>query len=150
MNVKCLVHIDCSVHKFKPYSTLALSPDSPRLIAPRLLEVDSEKPVSCSLDGLFPAPEAGVYLALGDQRLNPYVTLEGDALMATATVTASAEQEGARQLVCTVTLGGESRETRENLTIYSKELRAQISATWGWGQRNAKAGRRVGGISAQE
>lgn len=130
MNVKCLVHIDCSVHKFKPYSsTLALSQDSPRLIAPRLLEVGSEKPVSCSLDGLFPAPEAGVYLELGDQRLNPYVTLEGDALMATATVTASAEQEGARQLVCTVTLGGESRETRENLTIYSKELRTQISAT---------------------
>uniref|UniRef100_A0A8C9UVS5 Intercellular adhesion molecule 1/3/5 D2 domain-containing protein n=1 Tax=Spermophilus dauricus TaxID=99837 RepID=A0A8C9UVS5_SPEDA len=96
-----------------------MSPDSPRLIAPRLLEVGSEKPVSCSLDGLFPAPEAGIYLELGDQRLNPYVTLEGDALMATATVTASAEQEGARQLVCTVTLGGESRETRENLTIYS-------------------------------
>lgn len=115
--------MDNLVHKFKPYSsTLVLSPDSPRLVAPRLLEVGSEKPVSCSLDGLFPATEAGVYLALGDQRLNPYVTLEGDALMATATVTASAEQEGARQLVCIVTLGGESREAQENLTIYSKEL----------------------------
>ncbi|KAI4541674.1 hypothetical protein MG293_008816 [Ovis ammon polii] len=63
--------------------------------------------------------EAGVYLALGDQRLSPNVTLEGDALMVTTTATASAEQEGARQLVCNVTLGGESRETRENLTVYS-------------------------------
>ncbi|KAF7465509.1 hypothetical protein GHT09_004049 [Marmota monax] len=127
-NFSCRAELDLRPHGLglfenssapRELRTFALSPDSPRLIAPRLLEVGSEKPVSCSLDGLFPAPEAGVYLELGDQRLNPYVTLEGDALMATATVTASAEQEGARQLVCTVTLGGESRETRENLTIYS-------------------------------
>lgn len=76
--------------------------------------------MSCALDGLFPASEAGVYLALEDQRLSPDITLKGDALMATATATASAEQEGTRQLVCTVTLGGESRETRENVTVYSK------------------------------
>ena len=76
--------------------------------------------MSCALDELFPASEAWVYLALGDQRLSPDITLEGDALMATATATASAEQEGASQLVCNVTLGGESRETRENVTIYSK------------------------------
>uniref|UniRef100_A0A8C9QL51 Ig-like domain-containing protein n=1 Tax=Spermophilus dauricus TaxID=99837 RepID=A0A8C9QL51_SPEDA len=127
-NFSCRAELDLRPHGLglfenssapRELRTFALSPDSPRLIAPRLLEVGSEKPVSCSLDGLFPAPEAGIYLELGDQRLNPYVTLEGDALMATATVTASAEQEGARQLVCTVTLGGESRETRENLTIYS-------------------------------
>ncbi|KFO28747.1 Intercellular adhesion molecule 5 [Fukomys damarensis] len=62
--------------------------------------------------------EAGVYLALGDQRLNPDVTLEGDTLRATATATGSAEQEGARQLVCNVTLGGESREAQENVTVY--------------------------------
>nr|XP_017515864.1 intercellular adhesion molecule 5 isoform X2 [Manis javanica] len=99
--------------------TFALSPDPPRLAAPRLLEVGSERPVSCALDGLFPASEAGVYLALEDQRLSPDITLKGDALMATATATASAEQEGTRQLVCTVTLGGESRETRENVTVYS-------------------------------
>lgn len=76
--------------------------------------------MNCTLNGLFPASEAGVYLALGDQRLSPDITLEGDALMATATATASAEQEGARQLVCIVTLGDESRETRENVTVYSK------------------------------
>lgn len=76
--------------------------------------------MSCTLDGLFPASEAGVYLALGDQRLSPDITLEGDELMATATATPSSEQEGSRQLVCIVTLGAESRETRENVTVYSK------------------------------
>lgn len=74
----------------------------------------------CTLDELFPASEAEVYLALGDHRLSPDITLEGDALVVTATATANAEQEGAGQLVCNVTLGGESRETRENVTVYSK------------------------------
>lgn len=99
----------------------ALSPDPPRLAVPRLLEVGSERPVSCTLDELFPASEAGVYLALGDHRLSPDITLEGDALVATATATANAEQEGPRQLVCNVTLGDESRESRENVTVYSKK-----------------------------
>ncbi|XP_045709520.1 intercellular adhesion molecule 5 isoform X3 [Phyllostomus hastatus] len=99
--------------------TFALPPESPRLAVPRLLEVGSERPVSCALDGLFPVSEAQVYLALGDQRLSPDITLEGDALRATATATASAEQEGTRQLVCNMTLGGETRETRENVTVYS-------------------------------
>ncbi|XP_053767481.1 intercellular adhesion molecule 5 isoform X1 [Desmodus rotundus] len=99
--------------------TFALPPESPRLAVPRLLEVGSERPVSCALDGLFPASEAQVYLALGDQRLSPDITLEGNVLRAAATATASAEQEGTRQLVCNVTLGGESRETRENVTVYS-------------------------------
>ncbi|ELK28692.1 Intercellular adhesion molecule 5 [Myotis davidii] len=97
----------------------ALSPEPPRLAAPRLLEVGSESPVSCSLDGLFPASEARVYLALGAQRLHPDIILEGDALRAAATATASAEQEGATQLACSVTLGRESRETWENVTVYS-------------------------------
>lgn len=83
--------------------------------------------MSCSLDGLFPASEARVYLALGDQRLSPDIILEGDALRATATATASAEQEGARELVCSVTLGGESRDTWENVTVYSKRERGQAS-----------------------
>ena len=100
--------------------------------------------MSCVIDGLFPVSEASVYLALGDQRLSPDVILEGDALMATTTATASAEQEGARQLVCNVTLGGESRETRENVTVYSK------SGTSGWSQRRAKAGPIVGGAVVSE
>ncbi|XP_031293164.1 intercellular adhesion molecule 5 isoform X4 [Camelus dromedarius] len=127
-NFSCRAELDLRPHGLglfenssapRELRTFALPLDSPRLAAPRLLEVDSERPVSCAMDGLFPASEAGVYLALGDQRLSPDITLEGDAFMATATTTASAEQEGARQLVCNVTLGGESRESRENVTVYS-------------------------------
>ncbi|XP_072643423.1 intercellular adhesion molecule 5 isoform X2 [Canis lupus baileyi] len=127
-NFSCRAELDLRPHGLglfenssapRELRTFALSPDPPRLAAPRLLEVGSERPVSCTLDELFPASEAGVYLALGDHRLSPEITLEGDALVATATATANAEQEGARQLVCRVTLGGESRETRENVTVYS-------------------------------
>ncbi|XP_027403582.1 intercellular adhesion molecule 5 isoform X3 [Bos indicus x Bos taurus] len=127
-NFSCRAELDLRPHGLglfenssapRELRTFTLPPEPPRLTAPRLLEVGSEGPVSCVIDGLFPVSEAGVYLALGDQRLSPDVTLEGDALMATTTATASAEQEGARQLVCNVTLGGESRETRENVTVYS-------------------------------
>lgn len=83
--------------------------------------------MSCTLDGLFPASEAGVYLSLGDQRLQPAVTFDGDSLVATAIATPSAEQEGTRQLMCSVTLGGESRETQENLTVYSKGIEGGAS-----------------------
>uniref|UniRef100_A0AAA9TZZ6 Intercellular adhesion molecule 5 n=1 Tax=Bos taurus TaxID=9913 RepID=A0AAA9TZZ6_BOVIN len=126
-NFSCRAELDLRPHGLglfenssapRELRTFTLPPEPPRLTAPRLLEVGSEGPVSCVIDGLFPVSEAGVYLALGDQRLSPDVTLEGDALMATTTATASAEQEGARQLVCNVTLGGESRETRENVTVY--------------------------------
>ncbi|XP_006898826.1 PREDICTED: intercellular adhesion molecule 5 [Elephantulus edwardii] len=99
--------------------TFSLSPEPPRLTAPRVLEVGLEEPVTCALDGLFPASEAQVYLALGDQRLSPEVTHEGDALTATTIVKARAEEEGISKLVCHVTLGGESLESRENVTIYS-------------------------------
>lgn len=122
MHANWLVNTECLVLKFKlcSLSTPAMPLFPPSLTAPRFLEVGSERPVTCTLDGLFPAPEAGVYLSLGDQRLHPNVTLDGDSLVATATATASAEQEGTKQLVCIVTLGGKSREIQENLTVYSK------------------------------
>ncbi|XP_037674538.1 intercellular adhesion molecule 5 isoform X1 [Choloepus didactylus] len=125
-NFSCRAELDLRPHGLglfenssapRQLRTFVLSPDPPRLAAPRLLEVGSESPVSCALDGLFPAWETQVSLALGDQSLNPEVTREGDAL--TATATARVEEEGAWQLLCNVTLGGESRETRENLTVYS-------------------------------
>ncbi|XP_049644398.1 intercellular adhesion molecule 5 [Suncus etruscus] len=125
-NFSCRAELDLRPHGLglfentsasRELRTFALSPDPPRLTAPRLLEVGSERVVSCALEGLFPASEAGVSLALGDQQLSPEVTLEGDALVATAT--ASAEQEGVGELVCKVTIGGESREGRENVTVYS-------------------------------
>ncbi|XP_023049991.2 intercellular adhesion molecule 3 isoform X2 [Piliocolobus tephrosceles] len=99
--------------------TFALPVTSPRLVAPRFLEVEKSWPVNCILDGLFPASEARVYLALGDQMLNATVMNHGDMLTATATATARADQEGAREIVCIVILGGERLEARENLTVFN-------------------------------
>ncbi|KAL4829092.1 hypothetical protein H8958_020677 [Nasalis larvatus] len=99
--------------------TFALPVTPPRLVAPRFLEVEKSWPVNCILDGLFPASEARVYLALGDQMLNVTVMNHGDMLTATATATARADQEGAREIVCIVILGGERLEAWENLTVFS-------------------------------
>ncbi|KAL4663594.1 hypothetical protein H8957_013770 [Semnopithecus entellus] len=99
--------------------TFALPVTPPRLVVPRFLEVEKSWPVNCLLDGLFPASEARVYLALGDQMLNATVMNHGDMLTATATATARADQEGAREIACIVILGGERLEARENLTVFS-------------------------------
>ncbi|XP_036097166.1 intercellular adhesion molecule 3 [Molossus molossus] len=99
--------------------TFVLPVMPPRLVVPRFLEMGTSQPVDCTLDGLFPASEAQVQLVLGDQMLNSTVTSHGDKLTATAIVTASTELEGTQEIVCKVTLGGESQETRKNLTIYS-------------------------------
>lgn len=142
------MHVNCSVPhktlKLCSLSTPVLPPLSPSLVAPRFLEVGSERPVSCTLDGLFPAPEAEVSLSLGEERLHPDVTLDGDSLVATATATASAEQEGTRQLLCSVTLGGESREAQENLTVYSKGNGGGGVNGWGRGPAKAEPGKGVG------
>ncbi|XP_007951818.1 intercellular adhesion molecule 3 [Orycteropus afer afer] len=98
--------------------TFALPMTHPLLDASRIWEVGKESNVSCSLQGVFPVSEAQVHMALGDQALNPAVVNHGDMLKATATVVVRADQEGA-QIVCNVTLGGESRETRENVTVHS-------------------------------
>lgn len=81
--------------------------------------------LNCTLDKLFPASEAQAQLVLGAQILNTTVTSQGDML--TATATASAEQEGTQEILCNVTLGGESRETRKSLTIYSKRGQVKIA-----------------------
>ncbi|XP_049732805.1 intercellular adhesion molecule 3 isoform X1 [Elephas maximus indicus] len=98
--------------------TFALPMTRPFLTAPRILEVGKETAVNCSLDGVFPVWEAQVHMTLGDQMLNSTVVSHGDALRATAMATAREEQKGA-QIVCKVTLAGESRETWKNVTIYS-------------------------------
>ncbi|XP_077624052.1 intercellular adhesion molecule 3 isoform X1 [Crocuta crocuta] len=99
--------------------TFALPMTSPHLVVPRLLEVGTTFSASCTLDGLFPASEVQVQLALGNQMLNPAVESAGDTVTATATATVSAEQKGAREIVCNMTLGSDSRQARENLTVYS-------------------------------
>lgn len=102
---------------------------SPHLVVPRLLEVGTTFSASCTLDGLFPASEVQVQLALGNQMLNPVVESDGDTVTATATATVSAEQKDAREIVCNMTLGSDSRQARENLTVYSKRGRSQNGST---------------------
>ncbi|XP_075402968.1 intercellular adhesion molecule 3 [Tenrec ecaudatus] len=98
--------------------TFALPRTRPILTGPRILEVGRESTVTCTLEGVFPVWEAQVYMALGDQILNPNIMSRGDTLEATATATALEAQEDA-QMACNVTLGGASREILENVTLYS-------------------------------
>lgn len=80
----------------------------------------TQRSVTCSLDGLFPASEAQVHLALEDQRLTPTIKYSKDSLSATALVEVAPGDEGVQQLTCAVTLGNQSQRTRESVTIYSK------------------------------
>ncbi|XP_032739855.1 intercellular adhesion molecule 3 [Lontra canadensis] len=99
--------------------TFALPVTTPHLTVPRFLEVGTTWSVNCTVDGLFPASEVQVHLALGNQTLNSTVENHGNTITATATATASMEQEGAREIVCNMTLANVSWEARENITIYS-------------------------------
>uniref|UniRef100_A0A8C0NVG1 Immunoglobulin domain-containing protein n=1 Tax=Canis lupus familiaris TaxID=9615 RepID=A0A8C0NVG1_CANLF len=99
--------------------TFALPITAPHLVVPRILEVGTTRSVNCILEGLFPASEAQVHLALGNQTLNSTVESHGDTISATATAVARAEQEGAQEIVCNITLGNDGREAREKLTVYS-------------------------------
>ncbi|XP_062967221.1 intercellular adhesion molecule 1 [Cynocephalus volans] len=99
--------------------TFVLPMTPPHLDTARVLEVGTKLTVLCSLDGLFPASEAQVHLALGDQRLNPKITYNKDFLVAMASVKGKAEDEGNQQLKCVVTLGTQSQQTGQPVTIYS-------------------------------
>ncbi|XP_004399058.1 PREDICTED: intercellular adhesion molecule 3 [Odobenus rosmarus divergens] len=99
--------------------TFALPMTTPHLVVPRFLEVGTTSSLNCTLDGLFPASEVQVQLALGHQTLNSTVESHGNTITATATATASVGQEGTQEVICNMTLGSDSREARENLTIYS-------------------------------
>ncbi|KAM9731058.1 intercellular adhesion molecule 3 [Dama dama] len=99
--------------------TFAMPKTPPRLVFPLFWEMETSWPVNCSLNGLFPASEAHIQLALGNQMLNATVVSQADTL--TASATAKIEQEGTQEIVCNVTLGVENRETREKLVAYSFE-----------------------------
>ncbi|XP_059015920.1 intercellular adhesion molecule 3 [Mustela lutreola] len=99
--------------------TFALPATTPHLTVRRFLEVGTTWSVNCTLDGLFPASEVQVHLALGNQTLNSTVESHENTITATATATASMEQEGAQEIVCNMTLANVSWEARENITIYS-------------------------------
>ncbi|XP_021569369.1 intercellular adhesion molecule 1 [Carlito syrichta] len=96
-----------------------LPTSSPKIVAPLALEVGTQGTVICSLDGLFPATEAQVHLALGDQRLSPTIAYGNDSISAKASVEVTAEEEGTHPLTCAVGLGNQSRSARHTATVYS-------------------------------
>ncbi|XP_049644303.1 intercellular adhesion molecule 3 [Suncus etruscus] len=98
--------------------TYALPDTGPRYTGPRLLEVGKPWNATCSLEGLFPVFEARVQMLLGNHMLHPTVHTRQDTVEAFAQVP-SQMQEGPHELLCSVNLGPESRESRENLTFYS-------------------------------
>ncbi|KAM6219199.1 intercellular adhesion molecule 1 [Rhynchocyon petersi] len=103
----------------KQLRTFVLPVTRPLLSAPRILEVGSKLEVACSLNDVFPVWEAGVYLALGDNRLSPVIVRNTSALQAKAWVTADTDEEGTQPLTCAVILGNQSWATRSTVTIYS-------------------------------
>ncbi|KAL4701661.1 hypothetical protein H8959_015665, partial [Pygathrix nigripes] len=127
-NFSCRTELDlrpCGLGLFENTSaphqlqTFDLPATPPQLVSPQVLEVDTQETVVCSLDGLFPVSEAQVYLALGDQKLNPTVTYGNNSLSAKASVKVTAEEEGTQRLLCSVMLGTQTQETRQTVTIYS-------------------------------
>ncbi|KAM6168950.1 intercellular adhesion molecule 1 [Erethizon dorsatum] len=99
--------------------TFVLPATPPELATPGALEAGIRQLVTCSLEGLFPALEAKVHLALGDRKLNATVTYHNDYLSASASLEVTAQEEGDQWLVCAVLLGNRSSESRRNLTVYS-------------------------------
>ena len=81
----------------------------PHLEAPRVVEVGSRWPVKCTLDGLFPASDAEVYLVLGDQRLETSIAYHDHSVLAEAWIEGNEEEEGTTSLKCSVSLGMRSR-----------------------------------------
>ncbi|XP_011810257.1 PREDICTED: intercellular adhesion molecule 1 [Colobus angolensis palliatus] len=127
-NFSCRTELDlrsCGLGLFENTSapqqlqTFDLPATPPQLVSPQVLEVDTQGTVVCSLDGLFPVSEAQVYLALGDQKLNPTITYGNNSLSAKASVKVTAEEEGTQRLLCSVMLGTQTQETRQTVTIYS-------------------------------
>ncbi|KAM5238055.1 intercellular adhesion molecule 1 [Ctenodactylus gundi] len=100
--------------------TFVLPETEPKLSTPRVLEVGTRPQVTCSMDGLFPAPEAQVRMAVGDQQLIPTVTHSNGTVVASGNV--ATEQEGTQTLVCEVELGSRKRTTQSPLTA------AEVSA----------------------
>ncbi|XP_060037696.1 intercellular adhesion molecule 3 [Erinaceus europaeus] len=128
VNFSCLTELDLRPHGLGVFQNLSapqqlrtfvLPSTPPELFVPRLLEVGTLDLVGCILDGLFPASEAELQLALGGQWLSPAVWKHGDHLRASAEVTALDGQEGTLEVLCRVTLAGRNLETRVNTTIYS-------------------------------
>lgn len=89
----------------------------PNLVTPKVVEVGTPRPVSCSFEGLFPVSDAKVNLELGGQELRPNISYNEETLQAKVDI--EGQQEGEQELKCEVTLGGQSRQKTETVTFYN-------------------------------
>lgn len=93
----------------------------PKLDTPDLLEVGTRQKLVCSLEGLFPASEAQMYLELGGQVLTHKKTSGQDFVSVTALVEVTEKMDATQQLRCVLELGGQILEAQRTLSIYSKK-----------------------------
>lgn len=90
-----------------------------KLDTPDLLEVGTQQKLLCSLEGLFPASEAQIYLELGGQMLTLETTKDRDFVSATALVEVTEKLDRTLTLRCVLELADQILETQKTLRIYN-------------------------------
>lgn len=99
---------------------------NPKLDTPELLEVGTQQKLLCSLEGLFPASEAQIYLELGGRMLTQESTNSRDFVSATALVEVTEEFNRTLPLRCVLKLADQILETQRTLRIYSKQWQGLV------------------------
>lgn len=90
-----------------------------KLDTPDLLEVGTQQKFLCSLEGLFPASEAQIYLEMGGQMLTLESTNSRDFVSATASVEVTEKLDRTLQLRCVLELADQTLEMEKTLRIYN-------------------------------
>ncbi|XP_034366791.1 intercellular adhesion molecule 1 [Arvicanthis niloticus] len=127
-NFSCLTELDLrpqglalfsNVSEVRQLRTFDLPATNPKLDTPDLLEVGTQQRLLCSLEGLFPAPEAQIYLELGGRMLTQESTNSRDFVSATALVEVTEEFDRTMPLRCVLKLADQTLETQRTLRIYN-------------------------------
>lgn len=108
-----------NVSKDEPLRTYDLPATNPKLDTPDLLEVGTQQKLFCSLEGLFPASEAQMYLELGGRRLTQESTNGRDFVSAAALLEVTEEFNRTLPLRCVLKLADQILETQRTLTVYN-------------------------------
>ncbi|KAL1782680.1 Intercellular adhesion molecule 1 [Sigmodon hispidus] len=127
-NFSCRTELDLRQHALglflnvseaRQLRTFDLPVTIPKLDTPDFMEVGTLHKVFCSLEGVFPASEAQIYLELGNRILTAKSTNHGNSVSATASVEASAELEGTQELRCVLELADQMITAKRTLSIYN-------------------------------
>nr|BAE40221.1 unnamed protein product [Mus musculus] len=108
-----------NVSEARSLRTFDLPATIPKLDTPDLLEVGTQQKLFCSLEGLFPASEARIYLELGGQMPTQESTNSSDSVSATALVEVTEEFDRTLPLRCVLELADQILETQRTLTVYN-------------------------------